>query len=153
VGLWPSLKKSMLPALSIVFCNSPLTSKASRPSLCHSFRRFAAITVPFTVASRLPHSLLEALSFRLSPRDLHTTSITLQRLNFCYTIIYDKSSTSSKMKTQSMLLAAMASVPAALAHTVFTEFSINGMPQVRLAVFMKLAHSLMFDRAPESPCA
>jgi hypothetical protein len=34
------------------------------------------------------------------------------------------------MKTQSMLLAALASAPAALAHTVFTDFYVDGMPQV-----------------------
>jgi hypothetical protein len=34
------------------------------------------------------------------------------------------------MKTQSMLLAALASVPAVLAHTVFTDFYVDGMPQV-----------------------
>ncbi|KAH7069017.1 glycosyl hydrolase family 61-domain-containing protein [Paraphoma chrysanthemicola] len=33
------------------------------------------------------------------------------------------------MKTQSMLLAALASVPAALAHTVFTDFYVDGVPQ------------------------
>ncbi|KAI4961835.1 hypothetical protein J4E86_000864 [Alternaria arbusti] len=33
------------------------------------------------------------------------------------------------MKTQSMLLAALASAPAALAHTVFTDFMIDSMPQ------------------------
>ncbi|KAH5097740.1 hypothetical protein HBH72_123810 [Parastagonospora nodorum] len=33
------------------------------------------------------------------------------------------------MKTQSMLLAAMASVPAVLAHTVFTDFYVDGVPQ------------------------
>lgn len=35
------------------------------------------------------------------------------------------------MKTQSMLLAALASAPAALAHTAFTDFYVNGIPQVR----------------------
>lgn len=34
------------------------------------------------------------------------------------------------MKTQSILLAAMASAPAVLAHTVFTDFYVDGMPQV-----------------------
>ncbi|RAR10357.1 glycoside hydrolase family 61 protein [Stemphylium lycopersici] len=33
------------------------------------------------------------------------------------------------MKTQSMLLAALASAPAALAHTVFTDFFVDGVPQ------------------------
>jgi hypothetical protein len=33
------------------------------------------------------------------------------------------------MKTQSMLFAAMASAPAVLAHTTFTDFYVNGMPQ------------------------
>ncbi|PZD43468.1 Glyco-hydro-61 domain containing protein [Pyrenophora tritici-repentis] len=33
------------------------------------------------------------------------------------------------MKTQSVLLAALASAPAALAHTVFTDFFVDGMPQ------------------------
>lgn len=33
------------------------------------------------------------------------------------------------MKTQSMLLAALASAPAALAHTIFTDFYVNGQPQ------------------------
>lgn len=37
------------------------------------------------------------------------------------------------MKTQSMLLAALASAPAAFAHTVFTDFYVDGQPQVRLA--------------------
>jgi hypothetical protein len=34
------------------------------------------------------------------------------------------------MKTQSMLLAALASAPAALAHTAFTDFFVNGEPVV-----------------------
>jgi hypothetical protein len=34
------------------------------------------------------------------------------------------------MKTQSMLLAALASVPATLAHTVLTDFYVDGVPQV-----------------------
>ncbi|KAL5118143.1 hypothetical protein ACEQ8H_003978 [Pleosporales sp. CAS-2024a] len=33
------------------------------------------------------------------------------------------------MKTQSMLLAALASAPAVLAHTVFTDFYVDGVPQ------------------------
>ncbi|CAN9310723.1 unnamed protein product [Alternaria alternata] len=33
------------------------------------------------------------------------------------------------MKTQSVLLAALASAPAALAHTVFTDFFVDGVPQ------------------------
>ncbi|CAO2654799.1 Nn.00g115320.m01.CDS01 [Neocucurbitaria sp. VM-36] len=33
------------------------------------------------------------------------------------------------MKTQSMLLAALASAPAAFAHTIFTDFYVNGQPQ------------------------
>ncbi|RMZ72728.1 endoglucanase B [Pyrenophora seminiperda CCB06] len=33
------------------------------------------------------------------------------------------------MKTYSVLLVALASAPAALAHTVFTDFYVNGMPQ------------------------
>lgn len=33
------------------------------------------------------------------------------------------------MKTQSVLLAALASAPAALAHTVFTDFYVDGQPQ------------------------
>ncbi|OAL54403.1 hypothetical protein IQ07DRAFT_500495 [Pyrenochaeta sp. DS3sAY3a] len=33
------------------------------------------------------------------------------------------------MKTQSMLLAALASAPAALAHTIFSDFYVDGMPQ------------------------
>ncbi|XP_014560184.1 lytic polysaccharide monooxygenase [Bipolaris victoriae FI3] len=33
------------------------------------------------------------------------------------------------MKTQSILLAALASAPAALAHTVFTDFYVDGVPQ------------------------
>lgn len=36
------------------------------------------------------------------------------------------------MKTQSILLTALASAPAALAHTVFTDFYVDGMPQVYL---------------------
>lgn len=36
------------------------------------------------------------------------------------------------MKTQSMLLTALASVPAALAHTAFTDFYVDGVPQVGL---------------------
>lgn len=35
------------------------------------------------------------------------------------------------MKTQSMLLAALASAPAAFAHTAFTDFYVDGVPQVR----------------------
>lgn len=35
------------------------------------------------------------------------------------------------MKTQSMLLAALASAPAALAHTAFTNFYVDGVAQVR----------------------
>lgn len=34
------------------------------------------------------------------------------------------------MKTQSILFAALASAPAALAHTVFTDFYVDGVPQV-----------------------
>lgn len=37
------------------------------------------------------------------------------------------------MKTQSVLLAALASAPAALAHTVFTDFFVDGVPQVCFA--------------------
>jgi hypothetical protein len=33
------------------------------------------------------------------------------------------------MKTQSMIVAALASAPAVLAHTVFTDFYVDGMPQ------------------------
>jgi hypothetical protein len=33
------------------------------------------------------------------------------------------------MKTQSMLLVAMASASAVLAHTTFTDFYVDGMPQ------------------------
>jgi hypothetical protein len=40
------------------------------------------------------------------------------------------------MKTQSMLLAALASAPAALAHTAFTDFFVNGEPVVCLSVDM-----------------
>lgn len=34
------------------------------------------------------------------------------------------------MKTQSLLLAALGSAPVALAHTVFTDFYVDGLPQV-----------------------
>jgi hypothetical protein len=34
------------------------------------------------------------------------------------------------MKTQSMLVAALASAPSALAHTVFTNFYVDGVSQV-----------------------
>lgn len=34
------------------------------------------------------------------------------------------------MKTQSMLVAALASAPSVLAHTVFTDYYVNGMPVV-----------------------
>lgn len=35
------------------------------------------------------------------------------------------------MKTQSMLLTVLASAPAVLAHTAFTDFYVDGVPQVR----------------------
>lgn len=35
------------------------------------------------------------------------------------------------MKTQSMLLAVLASAPVAFAHTAFTDFYVGGVPQVR----------------------
>ena len=45
------------------------------------------------------------------------------------------------MKTQSILLAALASAPAALAHTIFTDFYVDGQPQVRHEAFFILHRS------------
>jgi hypothetical protein len=36
-----------------------------------------------------------------------------------------------------MLLAALASAPAALAHTAFTDFYVDGTPQVSLQIYQK----------------
>jgi hypothetical protein len=49
------------------------------------------------------------------------------------------------MKTQSVLLAALASVPAALAHTTFTAFYVDGVPQVSCLDTCVL-HLLTFTR-------
>ncbi|KAL6710377.1 hypothetical protein ACN47E_009323 [Coniothyrium glycines] len=50
------------------------------------------------------------------------------------------------MKSQSIILAALASAPAALAHTVFTDFYVDGMPQgdgvaMRMSPFPETAGS------------
>jgi len=39
------------------------------------------------------------------------------------------------MKTQSMLLAALASAPVAFAHTAFTNFYVDGQDQVRFELY------------------
>ena len=56
------------------------------------------------------------------------------------------------MKTQSMLLAALASAPAALAHTVFTDFMIDSMPQVCFPNLSKCS-LLTISRVMVSPSA
>jgi hypothetical protein len=86
----------------------------------------------FHVASRPIHSFTGACS---SPQVLVTRSrlcsiplqsSTNQRLSSSFYI----PSYTSNMKTQSVLLAALASVPAALAHTTFTQLYVDGTPQV-----------------------
>lgn len=49
------------------------------------------------------------------------------------------------MKTQQMLLAALAAAPAALAHTVFTDFYVDGMPQV---CFVRQAGRIVTNQCP-----
>ncbi|KAJ4334303.1 hypothetical protein N0V87_006955 [Didymella glomerata] len=53
------------------------------------------------------------------------------------------------MKTQSMLLAALASAPAALAHTAFTDFYVNGAPQGD-GVAMRMSTNVEHSTAPIS---
>ena len=55
------------------------------------------------------------------------------------------------MKTQSMLLAALASAPVAFAHTAFTNFYVDGQDQVRCEQHC-VGYVLMIDRATLSLC-
>lgn len=56
------------------------------------------------------------------------------------------------MKTQSMILAALASAPAALAHTAFTNFYVDGIDQVRKGHDQHRTYELTPSRVMVLPC-